>query len=103
MDAVFRSDELWLMRQPGQLESIFKRPTETDHIQSVVWDGRWLWVTTDESGLRVFNRVGRALGHLPPAGDDPDQVVIGTRTLPPYRPGIYAPSHYRLKIGRAHV
>ena len=95
-DAVFRSDELWLMKQPGELESIFKRPTETDHIQTAVWDGHWLWVTTDESGLRVFDRDGRRLGHLPPAGDDPNQLVSGTSTLPPYRSGIYGPSHYRL-------
>lgn len=96
LDAVYRSDELWLMHEPGQLESIFRRPTETDHIQTAVWDGRWLWVTSDESGLRVFDRSGRQPGHLPPASDDASENTDSIHTLPPYRPGGYGPSHYRL-------
>ena len=44
----------------------------------------------------MFDRDGGELGHLPPAGNDPDQIDVGARTLPPCRPGIYAPSHYRV-------
>jgi len=99
LDAVFTDFELSLMDQPGQLRSILKTDVRLrDYIQKVHWDGRWIWVTTRRSGLRVFEPSGRLVGHLPmtkSARDDAANLPLGTAALPPAHSESSRPSSYR--------
>ena len=99
LDAVWNSDQLWLLPLGGDLKLIFERPRlavkgSRDFLHEVLFDGRWLWVVNAETGLRVFDLTGKLLGHLPAKsskGDAPDgDVLIADSTqLPPFDPKPY--------------
>lgn len=94
LDAVWNGDQLWLMPVGRELKPIFQRPKlavkySRDFLHEVQFDGRWLWVVTAESGLRVLDLNGKLLGHLPARsskGDSPDgDVLVADATqLPPF-------------------
>ncbi len=94
LDAVWNGDQLWLMPVGGDLQPIFTRPRREvkgsrDFLHDVLFDGRWLWVVTAESGLRVFDLTGKPLGHLPansPRGDSADSkgFAADPTQLPPF-------------------
>jgi hypothetical protein len=102
LDAVFTDLELWLMPRPDEQRSILKLESKShDVIQKVHWDGRWIWVTTRLSGLRVFEPSGRLLGHLPllrPAEADAGFSTGGTPSLPPALTDSSRPSSHRRSI-----
>ncbi len=96
LDAVWNSDQLWLMPVGGELKPIFQRPKlavkySRDFLHEVLFDGRWLWVVTAESGLRVLDLSGKLLGHFPAQsskGGSPesDTLVADATQLPPFDP-----------------
>lgn len=108
LDAVFTDLELWLMPRPGVLRSILKLEFKSrDVLQKVHWDGRWIWVTTRLSGLRVFEPSGRMVGHLPllqSAESDTGFLRDGTPALPPALTDSSRPSSHSRSIsnGPAH-
>lgn len=99
LDAVWNGDHLWLMPVGGDLKQVFERPRlavkySRDFLHEVLFDGRWLWVVTAESGLRVIDLNGKLLGHLPARsskGDsqDGDVLVADATQLPPFDPKPY--------------
>ncbi len=99
LDAVWNSDHLWLMPVEGELQPIFDRPQlamkySRDFLHDVHFDGRWLWVVTAESGLRVFDLSGQMLGHLPAQSSkenspDSDTLIANATQLPPFDPKPY--------------
>ncbi len=98
LDAVYKDFELWLMPRPGVLQSILTTNSKTrDYIQKVHWDGRWIWVTTRTSGVRVFTPSGRLVGHLPMMSPVDENIVGGSSSvaaLPPGHPDSMRPSAY---------
>lgn len=98
LDVVYKDFELWLMPRPGVLQSILTTNSKArDYIQKVHWDGRWIWVTTRTSGLRVFTPAGQLVGHLPMMSSLDGDVSSGTTgiaALPPGNPESMRPSAY---------
>lgn len=110
VDAVWNGDQLWLMPVGGGLKPIFERPrlavkNSRDYLHEVLFDGRWLWIVTAESGLRVLDLNGKLLGHLPARsskGDSPagDVLVADATQLPPFDSKL-SPLHYEAAPGSA--
>ncbi len=98
LDVVYSDFELWLMPRPGVLQSILTTDSRTrDYIQNVHWDGRWIWVSTRTSGLRVFTPSGQLVGHLPMISSLDGDISSGTTgiaALPPGNPESMRPSAY---------
>lgn len=59
LDLCWRKHEVTLVPEPGRTISLHRAQIPEEHVASAHWDGRYVWVVTMASGVRVFDTDAR--------------------------------------------
>ncbi|MEI8373532.1 MAG: hypothetical protein WCJ35_11960 [Planctomycetota bacterium] len=64
MDLLTGGRNVWMMRRPGEIESILPAGEKLGDIYLARWDGENVWVATENAGLIILSAQGRVVARL---------------------------------------